>query len=813
MTDLSRPRILAKRPLRAIQFCHGFVSRTKTVQPVSFYRSGPEKVERLGAVANTFTHRIQIALVLTAALGMQLAISHGEMGFWWQWLEVAVVGLAAWLCAHYLKPEQPLRDPRVMALLGAVVLGHFALEQVLYLTLPRSGQLFEGQVSLALRNLMIACLAFQSEKRMANLSTLASLALMAFSVFMSVYWSVTIFGIVYAVLGVGWLVTSYWDRISGKFPEGTKSEIPRGAVGLAFTLAVLLAAVAIGIAGTNHATRALAGFMPSSGGNKISDVRSQGGVRDGEDLVQGTKDAMSFGPTESEVFLESKMPSLFDAFDDTYDAPVIKKRTLQKAVSLPPSELEHRHSRVATSKSKGNDFSLLRRNEARRQKSLDDKKSPALFYVKGRVPLHLRTTIYDHFDGVNLQAAEAHHEPPIRLIKEKGVPWFNLSCPLSDAHIHSTEEHLLKFINLKTDRIPAPPRLARFQIKDVDREDMFGLAADGHPRITVDFIPQLTVMRVQSFLVSPSTLLGDGVTSKFQQSIALPDDEVSIPPIRKLAQDWTDGLTPGWQQIAAVRDHLRSEYTVAADSKLDEGTEFPVKAFLLETKQGPDYLFATAASLLLRELGYTSRVVSGFYADPQHFDAGTWQTPVYKGNVHFWVEVSWDGSVWHPVEPTPGYELLAPRLTPWQMFQAACVSIFDWCLRNWIPLGIGGILIAVTVICFARLVDIVLRLANRLPWPGSDRKRILWTAHLMQWRERIRGRRRPQGQTFAKWIQGDSHPISPEFLSAINWALYSPSVTCPISHLEVGRVCDEAFTVLIHSPSFKTSASTSKESS
>ncbi|MEW4453552.1 transglutaminase-like domain-containing protein [Bremerella sp. JC817] len=761
--------------------------------------------------ADKFTQTIHLAMVLTAALGVQLAISHGELGFWWQWLELAVVAAAAWLCARYLRPSDAIRDPRVLGLLIAVVAGHFALEQVLYHTLPRAGQLFEGQVSLALRNLMIASLPFRSERRIANLATLISLALMAVSVFMSVYWSVTICGIVYAVLGVGWLVTSYWNRISGRFPEGTKSEIPRGAVGLAFCLAVSLAAAAIGIAGTNHATRALAGFMPSSGGNRVSDVRSQGGVGDGDDLVQGTKDAMSFGPTESEVFLESRMPSLFDVFDDTYDAPVIKNKTLQKAVSLPPSKLEHRHSRVATTKSKGNDFSLLRKNEARRQKSLDDKKSPALFYVKGRVPLHLRTTIYDQFDGVNLRAAESHDEPPVKLIKEDGVPWYNISCPLSEGAIHSTEEHLLKFINLKTDRIPSPPRLARFQIKDVDREDMFGLAADGHPRITVDFIPQLTVMRVQSFLVSSPTLLSDSTTSKLQQSISLPDQHSSVPRIREYAQQITAGLEPGWQQIAAVRDHLRSEYAHAPDSQLSEDIEFPVETFLFDTKQGPDYLFATATSLLLRELGYTSRVVSGFYADPQNFDSGTWQTPIGKEDVHFWVEVSWDGKVWHPVEPTPGYELLAPRLNPWQRIQAACVATGQWCVSNWIPLTVIASLVVIVYLAFARLADVVFRLANRYARFGSDRNRILWTARLLQWRARIQGHRRPPGKTFARWIQESCQPISHDFIAATNWAFYSPTLSCPISRIEIDRVCNEAFSSFFHSPPPKSPASASKE--
>ncbi|PQO38036.1 transglutaminase-like domain-containing protein [Blastopirellula marina] len=766
-------------------------------------------------VPDNFTKKLHLAMALSAVLGVQLAVNHGLIGPWWQWLEIGTVVLSAWGCSRFWTTTQPLKDVRVTGLLLAVVAGHFIVEQVLYHFSPRSGYLFEGQVALAMRNVMLAALPFRTERRIVNMTTLLSLALMATSVFMSVDWSITICGIVYAVLGVSWLVASHWDRIAGRFPEGTRSEIPRGAVGSAFALAVLLVALAVYLVGTEHATRALAGFMPSSGGNRSSDVRSQAGVGDGEDLVRGTKDAMSFGPTESEIFLESQMPSLFDAFNDMYDAPVRKPKKQNKAISLPPSSLEHRHSRIATSKSKGKDFSLLRRNEARRQKNLDDKKSPAMFYVKGRVPLHLRTTIYDRFDGVRLQTATEHGEPPIRLVNEDGVPWYEVSCFLPKQHLHSVEEHLLKFINLKTERVPAPPRLSRFHIKDVAREDMFDLAEDGHPRITVEFIPQLTVMRVQSLMPYASMYQNEEIEKQLRASLEIPDESSSFPKIRELAQEWTRGVRPGWGQIDAIQEHLKAEYAHTATSGLDEETEFPVEAFLLETKQGPDYLFATAASLLLRELGYTSRVVSGFYADPKHYDVGTWQTAVHKDDVHFWVEVSWDGNVWHPIEPTPGYALLAPPLTSWQKFEATCLAAWNWCVEHKISIGIVATCLILFAIFYARLADQLFWWINRLPWLGSERNRVLWTARLIEWRSRIWGRRRPSGYSIGRWLQ--SHCKSPhdastsqQFVLALNWALYGSTSTCPFSRWQLDHLRRDAFSVLIRSPRPK---SPQKESS
>lgn len=765
-------------------------------------------------MSNHFTKHLHLAMAITAIVGVQFALNHGTIGPWWQWAELVAIALVAYGCSRLWTTSPPLHDKRVIALLLGALATHLVLEQLLVYLSPRAGFLFEGQVSLALRNVMLAAIPFRCERRMENMTTLISLALMATSVFVSVYWSVTICGIVYAVLAVSWLVASHWDRLAGRFPEGTRSEVPKSAVAGAFALAFILVAIAVYLVGTGHATRALAGFMPSSGGSGSSDVRSKAGVGDGEDLVRGTKEAMSFGPTESEIFLESKMPSLFDAFDDTYNGPVKKNRTLKKAISLPPSSLQHRHSKVATSKSKGNDFSLLRRNEVRRQKSLDDKKSPAMFYVKGRVPLHLRTTIYDHFDGINLQPATEHQRAPIHLIKNAGVPWFQTSCPLPERQIHSIEDHLLKFINLKTDRIPSPPRMAKFHVKDVDREDMFDLSDDGHPRITVDFIPQLTVMHIRSYMMHQSTYHREEVTSALQASICLPEESSSLAKIRKLAREWTKDTKPGWQQVVTIQDRLKSEFKLSGESGLDEDTKFPVESFLFETRQGPDYLFATAASLMLRELGYSSRVVSGFYAHPRHFDVGTRQTAVFKDDVHFWVEVSWDGQVWHPIEPTPGYQLLAPPLTPWQKIAAMGTSVWQWGKEHRLSLGLAAVVAFLLGIFFTRVADQTLWWANRLLWFGNERNRILWTARLIDWRSRVSGRRRPSGQSMARWIQHHCQSaadtsISEQFVLALNWALYGSAATCPVPSQQLDHLRRDAFSVLIRSTR---SISPSKES-
>ena len=65
-------------------------------------------------------------------------------------------------------------------------------------------------------------------------------------------------------------------------------------------------------------------------------------------------------------------------------------------------------------------------------------------------------------------------------------------------------------------------------------------------------------------------------------------------------------------------------------------------------------MFATAASAMLREIGFRTRFVTGFYVDPQKSDRLTGQTPITAQDAHAWLEVDVGMDTWIPLEPTPG---------------------------------------------------------------------------------------------------------------------------------------------------------------
>ena len=83
-----------------------------------------------------------------------------------------------------------------------------------------------------------------------------------------------------------------------------------------------------------------------------------------------------------------------------------------------------------------------------------------------------------------------------------------------------------------------------------------------------------------------------------------------------LAHRWAGGHPRGWTQIAAIIQHLRMEYVHDRFAHTPEGCDDPLGYFLIHAQRGPDYQFASAAAVLLRVLGYATRLVCGFYVAP-----------------------------------------------------------------------------------------------------------------------------------------------------------------------------------------------------
>jgi len=606
-----------------------------------------------------------------------------------------------------------------------------------------------------------------------------------------------LFGLaMYALAGIWWLMTSYWETLSGRLQASSSSGMPRRWL-LVIPCAVLGVVL---LTGLNHgdATTALRGFMPTSGGTQWYDESARGGVNDGEALVAAEHTASSFGPVETDVFLDSEQPSLYDAFDEQYGEP-FKPTSSERAVALPSSLLKETQQQMAEAKQAHREFSTLRQQPPQ-PSSMGDTETDALFFVAGRTPLHLRVEEYDLFDGLTwYPAAEPQWKRPLTIEQREGKPWLQLDQSEPDPGIFAgVERHSLKTVALKGNRLPLPSHTAELHIDRVDQPGLFAWVQDRTLRLQRETVPSLIVIHTHS-LVADQERLSQLSEHRFHRSTQN-DAELVVPKdyfhsqLVKLASRWGKGQPRGWAQISAVINHLRSGYRHDPEHVVDSASICPTATFLLKDRRGPDYLFASAAAVLLRSLNYPTRLVSGFYAAPDKYDSLRRHTPVGREDVHFWCEVYVGTGVWLTVEPTPGYDVLQPRLTLWQQVRAACLAAWKWAGSHWLVLVSAPLLvIALVQSGVARTVRIVsLDAIYTLIWKfrcRDSRSLVRSTLWLMRRRCRLAGCERLHRETDREFftrilrhvpVESDSGgawidaPSVDRWLRYVEWSLFAP---------------------------------------
>lgn len=97
---------------------------------------------------------------------------------------------------------------------------------------------------------------------------------------------------------------------------------------------------------------------------------------------------------------------------------------------------------------------------------------------------------------------------------------------------------------------------------------------------------------------------------------------------------------------------------------ITDGTD-SVEYFLSESHEGYCMHFASAGTLILREMGVPARYASGYIVKQEAFvknGDGSYTASVKDQNAHAWVEIYLDNIGWVPVEMTPGYSVLGQQL-------------------------------------------------------------------------------------------------------------------------------------------------------
>lgn len=580
----------------------------------------------------------------------------------------------------------------------------------------------------------------------------------AFATFLIVFASASVHAVwiqglvvVFSLIGVWWLMGTHWESLQHRLESSSDRALPRKWL---LTVPLAMFGILVCVPVTSRQIRALEGFMPTSGGRRDSSPMARSGIGDGDALVAGLDNIRSFAPIEDAPFINSHEPSLYDIYDDMYNEPVVQRKA-QRAISLPSqTTVRPEDHSIAKSSRPSRDFSTVRKTGKPTAQRIRDLESRALFYVKGRVPLHLKLESFDLYDGVEWRAEPLPEAPPqFRIEMVHGRPWLRTGMSRSCDFFAAPESHAIKVVDLDTASIPTPNELTGVHIDQVARADFFRWERPGVIGIDQPKVPEMLTMHLQSRLVNPALFARTrpyfrGGPERCRQY----GDDACSEQVRALAESWVAGLPAGWRQIERVIERMRSEHVLDNSAVASSGSTHSVADFLLVSRRGPDYLFAGAAVWALRSLGYTARLASGFYADPRRYDGRSDHTPVMPADLHFWVEVHAGPGHWMTLDPTPGYIVLAPPLTLAETLLQPFRALGGFVTRNpWLSLAVcAGLALLVTrrALIADAIDDAVWRL-----WRHDDgRAAVVGMLGLLDRRCARAGLPRPRHATPSRWL-------------------------------------------------------------
>jgi transglutaminase-like putative cysteine protease len=728
---------------------------------------------------NPTLYRLTLLLVALAATLVQVSLYERQPQPVSGWLLLACSAAIVYL-AHR-KAAAGTKDLLRAVVLPLVLIALPIVWDVATRLLLGIGDPYEVQLAYVLRNLMLVVVAQAHEERARNYAVFASFFLVLFCSLWTLRPLTVALLIAYGLVGLWWLMERCWKPLIRSSVAGSETRLPLRPASLALALVGATLLAASPLANTKGVTTALRGLFPSSGGTSFSDPLAHGGVGDGEQMVAAKDHASSFGPMECELYLESEMPSLYDAFNESSESVPEKKKRLRRAIPLAPGQSQFNHQKRGLTQQASREFSAVRQTSPR-QSAVKDIPSAALLLWSGRTPMNLALEAYDQWDGRSFRSSSAAEPLAMKLQEadDEGNRWLELQEPPQADADRYTIESQVRVVNLRTDRVPTPTAATAVTMDGLHAAAMFRTTEDGSLAMDVSHVPQLTIFRFRSVLrdrnITPVPLRTD--------------DRVPPSSLRSIATAWTADIPEGWRQVEAIVERLRRDYVYDPTAMAPDSNGDAVEHFLEVSRRGPDYLFAASAAVLVRSLGYEARVRSGFYVNPKNYDRISRLTPITAADAHFWVEVLTVDGEWIAVEPTSGFEMLyAPE------------SVLSWLVRkasegyrnlaeNPLPVAATVSALAIVLVLRRRILDAGLVMlwfvrARR----GDLRRRAQVTLWTLEWRAWTNGRHRPAHATLGRWDALSGHG---DFLTVASWAIYGEGTPAPLPDDDAYAACRRA---------------------
>lgn len=770
---------------------------------------GPESRMGTSGFSSGVLQGATLVLMGVSAFSVEVAAQDGR------WQALPLVGAIAGIIASGVvlglmpRPADPQRTPPVWVflLLAGLTLLPMGLEPWRR-RWTQEGFALELQMVFGLRNLGLGLAACSRWAVCLKLSAIVSLFLMLFSAAMSDHWVLQALLAVYTAVGSVWLMLADWSDLESRprvasepvvmSVQPLRMRVPwRGLLVLGLAL---LATAGVGVWGGRRPSAVLGEWLPTSGGSGETDPYARQGVGDGPEETAG-ENAQAAGMVDTDRMIEDNNNALIDAISELYGEPRKPSQELERMVAGGWVEITPHHGALPENLRPSRPFALQRHSPPHRRKPESSRAARGVFEVEGRTPLHIRVMVYERYDEQTHQWLEGR-KPWNRLLEAESGDWMRLSHFSEADWYQQDEQHQVKTAQMPSALVPTPSLLTRFRIHRVDRPDYYDWAFDGVLALSGRRrTPPGVVIHTQCRTVAPARLPPRAFGTADLAASMMPR-LLDVPPgvrtqVAPLAKAWARGEPRGWKQIDAIISRLRRDYILDRDAVAPSTSSSPLEWFLHESHRGPDYLFASSAALLLRTLGYPTRVCLGYYASPSAYDRETDHTPVTLEDLHFWSEVRLRDGHWLVLEPTPGYEVLGPSWPVMERLGQVLAQGWRWLKANWLGcLALG----AFGAGAWIRRREIQDDFSVRL-WLGfpsrCPRRQVRRALAILERRGRWARSPRPRWQTASAWLKAveksfasdHSQPALGPFLWLVEWAAYAPESDNRLASREVTAIC------------------------
>ena len=600
----------------------------------------------------------------------------------------------------------------------------------------------------------LAMAILATQVRMLSLSVVCSGFLALFATFISDSSRALWLSLSWGILCLWWLVSNHWAQVETATAVGIQPSRWKRIIFTMVGCMVFFVGASL-VAGRMPLTRKLqTELMPTSGGTVGKDSAARSGVGNGDALIAAKKHATSFGAVDTDMFLDSEEPSLFDMFSEEFGLPKKRKRH-ESAQALSPKEVQSQDGKFteANRSASGSEFSIDRELPEER-KPIHDLVSESLMFWQGESDVHLAAQRFSHFDGATWSNTKTRPQASTRSIECTVIgkqSWFGpsgTSVRNSISPFVGALPEAMKFTRYRSPTIPSRQGMQLWCIDQINRQDFFAISLDDCLQMPDrEHVPDYTVVRMINSRIDLERLedlVQNCSPGKSHNQLS----DTCLLELNRLAHEYSGNRTRGWQQVQAIISGLRSQFVLDRSVCLDASNstsawESLALAAFLENRRGPDYLFATTAALMLDHLGYRTRFVAGFYANPKHYFAREGEIAILPNDVHAWLEIDVGHGYWIPLEPTPGYRPPQYSASIWYRLKE----------KRW-AVALGTAIFSAMVICVYLLRRVLVEWVSWMSFPIllslNDRRRIAWLTCLLDVRCHLAGIPRSKGTVAAR---------------------------------------------------------------